>query len=174
MLRSAVSSTGLWLSAKPVVLFGVQLAFTPKDNPDPSHGRVLREKFRLCEGCLKFAHSSVLKYEDVLNLIPESFLWNFHWPSFTLTQKSTIIILLKFLRFHVIPYFSSVNSENLKSVKTWKISSVKQWMIAQRSSHIMYVRPAAWTAGYMTCTCSTYWPIWHVSSVAPNISSGAL
>ena len=46
MLRSAVSSTGLWLSAKPVALFGVQLALTPKDTPDPSHGRVLREKFR--------------------------------------------------------------------------------------------------------------------------------
>ena len=76
MLRSAVSSTGLRLSAKPVALFGVKLALTPKDTPDPSHGRVLRKMFRsvLCEGCFKFAHSSVLKQEDVLNLNPESFL----------------------------------------------------------------------------------------------------
>ena len=78
MLSSAVSSTGLRLSAKPVALFGVKLALTPKDTPDPSHGhgRVLQENFRsvLCEGCLKFAHSSILKQEDVLNFIPESCL----------------------------------------------------------------------------------------------------
>ena len=57
-LTSAFSQTScsVWESAG-------QLESTSTDIPEPSQGRALRKNFRcLCgEGCLKLAHSSVLK-----------------------------------------------------------------------------------------------------------------